>query len=307
MPISDKRRELRRTKIGSSDTPAICGVSPFSSAYDVYASKIFHTTDAVVTPAMDMGNRMEPVLIAWCQEKLGKSLISNQYRISKQHGFVAANHDALVGMTNQTEGVEAKVANFPDGWGEAGTDEVPPHVYVQCQHQMFVSGLEKVWVPALITDYRPTLVMYEVPRDEEVIDKIMQRVVEFWKENVLAKSPPPTNAPGLDIMRRVIRVPNKVQDIPDDLRDQWEAIKKIKAEVSTKEKKVEAEILQALGDAEASQEISGVRFEYFENHRKGYEVKPSTYRVLRLKKVNLLEKREGDQCQNQNQGSKLLK
>jgi predicted phage-related endonuclease len=45
--------------------------------------------------------------------------------------------------------VEAKTAQYSDGWGLEGTAEIPPYYFAQAVWQMIVTGVRKVYIPVL--------------------------------------------------------------------------------------------------------------------------------------------------------------
>jgi len=205
MPITEKQRQRRQNYIGSSDSPRILGKSPFGDMTKVYYEKVLPLVEDAPTKAMDTGNRLEPVLLDFAQEKLGLELRRNQFRVAAD-GILAANFDALV--VNKPEAVEAKYAGpaMVADWGHAGTDEVPEYVAIQVQHQMYVGNLELVHVPVFLAYYQPAWEIYHVHRNEEKIKSIVEQALYFWRTYKLAGKPPdPAVAPPIDLLRRVDR------------------------------------------------------------------------------------------------------
>jgi len=177
MPITEHQRQARRSKLGSSDAPAIVGVSPWLTAQQVYWSKKVDQPDTG-TASMATGNRMEKPLVEFAEDELGVKAIRNQYRVSKgsDGGVLAANIDALIAGCPY-EAIECKYVGQDSAgdWGQVGTDEVPEHVIVQVQHQMHCANLERVWVAAAVAGYSLDWRLYCVERHDVLIKAIVRQ------------------------------------------------------------------------------------------------------------------------------------
>lgn len=285
MPITEKQRQRRKNYIGGSDAPAILNVDPFRNIADVYISKVQDLDDQKETAAQKAGNLCEDAVLNWFMEETGSKIRRNQSRVHS-NGIMAANLDALV--EGKKQGVEAKTTGLmgpiqTSEWGEAGTDEIPERVIVQCQHQMaVVPDLEMVWVPALIGGLGFRL--YKVERNDEFISGLEELELSFWNDHVLKRRPPNGEFPGLSLLKRIRRVPNKVVPIETDIVKDWLDAKEAFRIADKNKKDTEKVLLAALGDAEAADCDLG-RLTYFEQSRKEYLVAASTYRVARFKQV----------------------
>lgn len=288
MPITEIQRQARRNHLGSSDAPAVLGLSPWATPTDIYWSKTSELDPSKTTEAMQTGNRLEDPLIDFAieREKL-PGVRRNQNQIHES-GILAANFDALV--TGRPEAVEAKYVgpNSVGGWGIEGTDEVPSYVAAQCQHQMAVGDLEKVWVPAACAAFRLEWRMYFVDRDQRIIDAMVEVEIRFWNEHVLAKLPPdPHQPPSLEILKRLHRVPESIVELDEEAAieiEKWQRSKDRQNRRAKLVKKRQAKILTLLKDAEGGRLPDGRLLAYLERHRKESYVKPYSYRVLQIQK-----------------------
>ncbi len=183
--ITEKQRQKRRNYLGSSDAAAIVGVDPYRSADDVYASKTLEMPDQELSDAARIGNYFESGVLDWFEDETGLKLIRNQFRVHKNR-IMAANIDSIV--KGKKELVEAKTAGMLGyfnktrraKWGENGTDQIPEHYIVQCQHQLAVTGYEIAWVPVYLGGIG--FVLYKITRNQELIGLIEKLEVKFWKE-----------------------------------------------------------------------------------------------------------------------------
>ena len=83
----------------------------------------------------------------------------------------------------------------------------------------------------------------------------------------------------------MIRQNDKVISIPSEPLEAWSHAKGILKEAKACEDSAKATVMAALGDAEVGINGNGDHVvTYFEQERKGYEVKAASYRVLRQKK-----------------------
>ena len=267
--MTERQRWLaaRRKHIGSSDSPAILGVDPFRSATEVYWSKLAELPDEE-KPQFEMGRRLEDVICEWAADRLQVKITRNVFRVSEwgDGGIMAATFDALV--DGERAAFEAKFSSQASEWGEEGTDQVPERVLVQAQHQMHVGDLELVWVPALIIGYTAQFRLYVVKRHEELMTEIARRDVEFWRTYVETQTPPDGwTVPPLAALKVVRREPNSIVELGDDAVKAWEALQTAKAILKENEEgkdRLQARVLELLGDAEAGRLPDGRLITYLE-------------------------------------------
>ena len=260
MPITEKQRVQRKRHIGSSDSAAIVGCpvehkdgTPYSTAYDVWLAKTGRMDDCDDgdgdNDAADMGNLIEGSLLDWCAREQSLAIRKNQYRVHSE-GILHANHDALVVGSNA--GAEAKTTGLiymgaaSKEWGEAMTDEVPAHVMIQCQHQCIVSGLDRVYVPALIGGKGRNL--YIVERNNRLCEIIMEMCVKFWNENVLGDKPPEGSVGTVRMLTNMRRELRQIA-VDEGIYAAWESAKAAKRLAEKAEDEAKALMLQAMGDA----------------------------------------------------------
>lgn len=281
MPITEAQREARRNHLGSSDVAAILGVDRFRNAYDVWLEKTGKLDEQKESPAMYAGTVFEDGVLQYAEKQLGK-LIRNQYRSAKNLP-IGANIDALIVESN--EPVEAKTAGLygplNEEWGEDGTDQVPDRVLVQSHVHMLCVDKPVCHVAAFIggRGFR----LYQVPEDAEIKNIIAEKAIEFWDKHVKADIPPEDTVPSLAVVKRIRREPELIVPVPDAIVQRWQACRDAYLAAQKMKEAAEAELLAALGTAEGGTCSMGT-ITYLETHRKGYEVKPASYRVLRIKK-----------------------
>jgi putative phage-type endonuclease len=282
--LTGTHRKRRKRYIGASDVPAIIGVSPWKTASDVYYDKTaaFEDTKDTVNKAIQAGVLLEDSVIDFAAQSLGVKVKRNQFRVHKEHKWASSTMDALIIGGN--EGIEAKTTSMCDGWGEERTDQIPIYYIAQVQWQMFVTGLERVWVPCLMPDYVLAFKLYVVDRDEDIISRLVEQCGDFWKDNVLAGVPPAHTVPAPRTIQRMKRMPGKVVAVDDKLVAEYQAATAVHRESAKVLKQAKMKLLESLGDAEVGSYDGGV-LRYHKSKRKGYtkEVPEATYRSLKIK------------------------
>ena len=282
MPITDKQREQRKNHIGASDVPALFGLDPFRNAHDVFLEKTGKLQDnGAETQAMQRGQYMETAIVNWFVGITGALVTRNQFRSAKSQGIpLGSNCDAIVNETGLPVEAKSQGAYSNEVWGESGTDEVPDRIILQTHAQMICTSTENCFVPTYLA-FRE-FQLFQIALNEDIKDQIIERVCNFWEKNVQADTPPPI-IPSLDVIKRVRRQPGKTTAIDLALIEAYEESSQFVKEATARKKEAQAAILAALGDAEAA--TAGDRFvTNYEQNRKGYEVKPTSFRVLRFPK-----------------------
>lgn len=286
MPITSAQLEKRKNHLGSSDIAPLLGLDERRNRYDLWLEKTGKLVPEKETEndPKAAGKILEPAVLDWAETQLGK-VTRNQFRSAKDRGIpIAVNIDAIVNDSGVP--VEVKTSGLygftNDVWGEANTDQVPDRIILQAHAHMLPTDAEVCFVPVFIA-FRG-FVMFQVPRDPQIIDVIANEATDFWSSNVLADVPPENVLPNPTVIRRVRREANKTVDLSYKLIEEWEAAKAIESAAKKNKEAALSAILTVLGDAEAGQTEQGL-FTYFESSRTGYVVQPTTFRTARFKRA----------------------
>lgn len=180
----------RQTYIGSSDTAAILGISPWKTPLDVYLDKVqprVEITDPDKLRVLNRGKRMEPYVIDLLAEETGLEIVRRGERyIDTEYNFLAAEIDAEAAGG---ENIEIKtVSPFKaKEWGEQQSDEIPVHYAAQAMHALMITGRALCVFGVLIgaDDFR----IYRIERDDVTIAAIRAKEIAFWKR-VQDRNPP---------------------------------------------------------------------------------------------------------------------
>lgn len=203
MKMNDQSINNRSSFIGSSDCSAILGVSPFKTAFQLYQEKTGEYQEEVTSDKQKIFNRgkkFEPLILEMLLEELidrghdVEEITRNERLRDTEFSFLASESDMVLRLDGEIISAEAKSVNgFASKlWGETETDDFP--IYYQCQtmHDLMVKNRNKCVVAALVgTD---DLRIHWIERDEEIIQAIRTKEVEFWDRIQRRDPPEPTSA-----------------------------------------------------------------------------------------------------------------
>lgn len=194
-PTEDSWLEERRKRVGASDSPIILGASSFSSRVRLYAEKVGDLAGWGGSEKTEMGHRMEPYILEMVAADLGAtdwthygSDEGTSIHASTRWGFLACTLDGELTV----EGVryQAEVKNT-DRW-EDWTEGPPAAYWIQCQHQMAVTGERRMLLCVLGRGW--ILRWAWVDRDDTFILGTLVPECEAFMGNVERRELPPVDA-----------------------------------------------------------------------------------------------------------------
>ncbi len=190
-----------RTKgIGGSDIGAICGVSPFSSARQIYFNKTGQYEDALKPGAasqerMHFGHLLEPIVADEYARRTGKKLLEIDATFShKDFPWMRANVDRLiVDDDGKPYGIlECKTTSEYNNEEWENGDILLSYVY-QLNWYLHILDLKYGAFACLVGGNK--FYYYEVCRNDELInDTLIPAAKNFWYNNVLALKEPELQA-----------------------------------------------------------------------------------------------------------------
>lgn len=162
--------------LGGSEVAAVLGLSPFESRFSLYHRKTGDIGPVEVTPEMEWGTRLEPVIIAkFLDEHPEYTDGGSATFCHRDRPWQITNPDRLLGRHAFDEPhtlLETKFSMFGDGWGDTGTDDIPVHVRIQVLWYCDIFGFEQAHVAVLVggCDYREYLIAYDATEAELLRD-----------------------------------------------------------------------------------------------------------------------------------------
>lgn len=198
----------RTRGIGGSDVGAICGVSPFTSARQIYLNKTGQFQDALqpndaAKDRMHFGHMLEPVVADEYAQRSGNKVIAvNATLVHKDHPWALANIDRLI-VEERTE-EDGSVTLVPAGILECKTTseymnsewesgEILMSYVYQLNWYLWILGLEKGAFACLVGGNK--FYFYDVFRNDDLLENvIIPAAKDFWFNNVLELKEPEMQA-----------------------------------------------------------------------------------------------------------------
>lgn len=279
--LTNEQRELRKKLIGASDIPAILGLSPWRSAADVWLEKTGRMEEQKPTEAMEVGTRLEPIILDWAQDQIGVPVVRDTQFVHPNGVMVAS----LDGLVTPDQHVEAKYTTQVQEWGDEGTDDIPDYYLAQVAAQFAcVPASRLCWVPVLMPAFGFKFKMFKVQRDEALIAAVTAAAVEFHKKHIAADVAPDDFRPSIDVAKHIKRTEGKTIVIPELPVTLFKAAQLNKKKANEEFERAQADLLACIGDADTGDYGRGV-VTYKLTKRAGYTVQPTEYRTLRVKEA----------------------
>lgn len=216
--------KARTRGIGGSDVGAICGVSPFTSARQIYLNKTGQFQDALkpndaAKDRMHFGHMLEPIVADEYSQRSGnKVIVVNATLVHKDYPWALANVDRLiVDDDGRPVGIlECKTTSeyMNEEW-ESG-EILMSYVY-QLNWYLWILGLERGAFACLVGGNK--FYYYDVFRNDELLENtIIPAAKSFWFDNVLALKEPEMQATDTDFANSIYSTVAKNSEImlPDD-------------------------------------------------------------------------------------------
>lgn len=198
---------LRTKDITSSECAALFGCSPYLTAFELWhRKKEGKVVSAEWNQPMIWGTRLQDAIAegvakdnGWTVRKMTEYMRDPALRMGSSFDFEINGNiveERIIGGSWGTNGI-LEIKNvygmiFKDQWleNDDGSLEAPPHIEIQVQHQLAVSGRAFAIIAALV-DGNKVVLIKRTP-DQEIINAIKFKVLEFW-DSIDKNTPPPPN------------------------------------------------------------------------------------------------------------------
>lgn len=172
-PDTPEWLHFRRTHIGASDAISIMGMSPWKSPLELYEEKVFKF-EQDENPYMKRGKELESLALESFEKETGLVMFPMVF-VHDSIPWMSASFD---GITIQRDAIlEIKCPGKKDYHFVEVNKKVPPKYIPQLQHQIFVSGLDFAYYYSFNGEKG---IIIEVKRDQEFIDKMIEKEKQFW-------------------------------------------------------------------------------------------------------------------------------
>lgn len=277
--------KYRKKGITGTDAGAICGLNPYSSAFQIYQDKITDEIEEFDNESMRQGRDLEEYVARRFSEETGlKVRRANAIFQNEENPFMLADFDRLI--VGQKAGLECKTVSpySSDKWNDGN---IPLHYQMQVQHYLAVSGFDCWYIAAVI--FGREFLIRKIERDEELINYLIDIERGFWYNNVLAGiMPEPDGSDNCSEMiakmyfkgqeNKTIKL-SGYKEILDRRVDLDKLIKKMEKEKKEIDQKIKMEMQDATVALEAGYKISWSNFEQNKlDTKKLKEEKPDIYK-----------------------------
>lgn len=189
----DEWKKCRTLGIGGSDAAAVCGISPWKTARDLYEEKVHkkiteQNDDGWV--AKEIGKRLEELVV----QIFMKRTDTRPYAVRKMfrhplYPFMIADNDFFVMLDGKIYIIECKTSfsYHMNGW-EGGN--IPPHYALQGRHYMSVANVDGVIFLCLHGNNEGSLIIRRLERDLAQEEELIRQEAYFWNQCVAVKKPP---------------------------------------------------------------------------------------------------------------------
>lgn len=171
---SQEWHDLRTNKIGSSDSPVIMEVSPWSTPFQLWEQKLGLSPKKHISSSMKRGIDLEPKALEMFSDMTGL-LVTPDVVFHPKIEWMMASLDAI--DVDRKNIAEIKCPGKQDH-EMALAGKVPEKYFPQLQHQLEVCGLEMAYYFSFDGEKGVAIKVY---RDEEYIKKILQKDEQFWQ------------------------------------------------------------------------------------------------------------------------------
>jgi len=281
---------LRAEDVTSTEAAALYGISPYSTLFETWhRKKDKAVVEIEINDRMKWGTRLQDSIAAGIAEDQGwKIRRMDEYmrlpglKMGSSFDFaIEEEHEVWREPDRLEDGIKAggiytvgpykakeyrgigllEVKNvdslaFMDGWlvTEDGQVEAPPHIELQVQHQLAVSGRSFAYIGALVGGNRVVLIKREP--DLEIIEDLKKRVASFWFSIVSGVEPKPDFKRDAGFISRLYSYaePGKIFAASDEtfttLMLKYKEAALIEKQAGEDKDAVKAQILMAIGDCE---------------------------------------------------------
>lgn len=201
----------RRRGIGGSDAAAVLGVSPFTTARDLYYDKrgiVSAVEDDSNWVQLEVGHLLEDLVARIFAKKTGYRIYQRKKMFQHpDYPFMLADLDYFVELPDGTTAIlECKTTNYnaKGKWWDGKEEIVPLNYVLQGRHYMAVMDIGQVFYCCLYANNEDSAIIRRIERDMEYESEMIALEENFWTNHVLAEIPPSYTEDG-DLVAESVR------------------------------------------------------------------------------------------------------
>jgi len=249
--------KMREPNINSTESPALFGLSPYLTAYELYHIKTGSIDDGFVANSRTKaGKHMEAAIANYALSELqceGKPM-KQYYCDPVDHMGSSMDWELTSGLLKDWI-MEVKNVDFlvyRDTWNDSTTPEAPQHIELQVQHQLELTGRPGCVIVAMVAGNELKFIYRE--RNAAIGADIRNAIGNFWKSVASGFEPAPDYKIDSDVIIRIHQHSGyETLDAKDSvlmtaLLEEYYDLSKAFKEAETARVEKKAEILDAVGD-----------------------------------------------------------
>lgn len=209
----------RMSGIGSSDAPSVMGVSPYTTALQLWEAKVYlqASEDKFI---FQKGHALEVVARSIYNNHSGLKFIKENGKC-EDNPILKASFDGYDG--NSQVILECKYVGQENFNRVKETGRPLDHHYPQLQHQLNVCGFKHViymiytaGIESQIKEWHAITVL----RDDEYIETLVEKEMEFWASVVAKKRPEPSEMDSVEVKdQELAGFLDQYRDIAQTIKD----------------------------------------------------------------------------------------
>ncbi len=225
--------KMRSEKIGASDSATILGLSPWKNTYQLYREKM-GLEKTYTNKSMERGIELEEKALRLFEIETDY-LMSPKVMVSPRNEWQMASLDGF--EIDGKAAVEIKCMKI-ENHEKALTGYIPDYYFSQVQHQIEVTGLDKIFYCSYHPDHVKPLYIQEIYRDDEFIANMVKKEHEFYLDHLKPRISPLN--PKIE--------PKKIEsDIWKKLSDEYLRLDRSEKEASKRKDEIKDLLLELSG------------------------------------------------------------
>lgn len=254
------RAELSRTAVTASEIATVLGISPWGSPFNLFHLKRGTITDDYEDDVLSLGRHLEPwVADRWAADHPDVEMGLGGLFASVERPWQMATPDRLLDMPDEDgrygDGVlEIKTSGTYDGWGDDGTDEIPPYYRAQVLWQLDTLDLRIGHVTCLFLASRQRR-DYVIEYDEGDVKLMRDAARDFLALVEEGTAPPIDHLPATAQALKQLHAdfdPDAEAEVPKDLAVDYRLAKASLDDAQAHYDLLTNQVRAAMGDAKTA-------------------------------------------------------
>lgn len=252
----------RAKDVTSTQVSALFGCCPYLTEFELFNQRVGkYIREFSGNERTKWGTRLESAIAMGISEEKGWPIRPMKEYIRDTEINAGSSFDFAVLNENGTDAAILEIKNvdfmqFKTEWAENddGSIEAPPHIELQVQHQLMLTGFNRAFIGVLIAGNQMKLIEREpMP---EIHEQIKIRIGQFNEDIRAGNTPNPDFSRDMNVINQLYNysTPGKIEtNLSEDLRRLASRYKKVNEDIKMLEvskDELKAEMLSIIDDAE---------------------------------------------------------